>query len=326
MTKAFDARFSNIAKEIYKLAYETPAKHFKERAFQTISPYLEIDAGTWITRGDTDAHFYESDAYAYALPSGFVQQPIAMEGVANEIQTVFQTVFASPGKTFDILDILPKHEWLNSDMYQKYCKEHSLNHSLMTVQVEPHNQVINLITYARHDESRPFSQEVKRLSEWLQPCLVEGLKINLLNGYQPNFPSAHYGVFDSFGYLIEAEDSLLKLLKHYKLMSDFKLNLNLLNDKQQHSQEFEDLIIHARAQHGLVLVEVLQTPLVDRLTERQIEICRLLITGKTNKEIAKVLHLSPNTIHNHLKRIFQLLNVSSRHQAIAYLMRQENLD
>lgn len=39
--------------------------------------------------------------------------------------------------------------------------------------------------------------------------------------------------------------------------------------------------------------------------------------GKTNEEIGMILNISPNTVKNHLKKIFQKLGVSSRAQAVA---------
>jgi DNA-binding CsgD family transcriptional regulator len=40
-------------------------------------------------------------------------------------------------------------------------------------------------------------------------------------------------------------------------------------------------------------------------------------SGKTNFEIGMILSISPNTVKNHLKRIFQKLDVTCRAQAVA---------
>ena len=48
------------------------------------------------------------------------------------------------------------------------------------------------------------------------------------------------------------------------------------------------------------------------LTERELEIVRLVGTGVANKEIATALHLSPNTIKVHLRNIFTKLEAKSR--------------
>ena len=53
------------------------------------------------------------------------------------------------------------------------------------------------------------------------------------------------------------------------------------------------------------------------LSEREHEILHWVKTGKTNFEIGMILTISPNTVKNHLKRIFQKLDVSCRAQAVA---------
>jgi len=53
------------------------------------------------------------------------------------------------------------------------------------------------------------------------------------------------------------------------------------------------------------------------LTLRQQEILKWVRQGKTNHEIALIIGLSPFTVKNHLKIIFQKLDVSNRVQAAA---------
>lgn len=57
------------------------------------------------------------------------------------------------------------------------------------------------------------------------------------------------------------------------------------------------------------------------LTERELEIVRLVGTGVGNKEIAAVLHLSPNTVKVHLRNIFVKLEAQSRSEVTAIAAR-----
>ena len=52
-----------------------------------------------------------------------------------------------------------------------------------------------------------------------------------------------------------------------------------------------------------------------RLSERQLQVLRLLGEGKTNKEIAETLFRSPNTIKLHVSAILRQLKLKSRTQA-----------
>jgi DNA-binding CsgD family transcriptional regulator len=55
-----------------------------------------------------------------------------------------------------------------------------------------------------------------------------------------------------------------------------------------------------------------------RLTPRELQVLRLVVTGKTNKAIATELFLSVKTVDRHVSNIFTKLNVSSRAAATAY--------
>lgn len=52
------------------------------------------------------------------------------------------------------------------------------------------------------------------------------------------------------------------------------------------------------------------------ISEREYEVLRLLAAGRSNKEIAGQLDVSPNTVKTHVARLFEKLNVSRRTEAI----------
>lgn len=53
------------------------------------------------------------------------------------------------------------------------------------------------------------------------------------------------------------------------------------------------------------------------LTPRQVEVLRLLEQGRSTRQIADELHLSTETVRNHIRRLFQALGVNSRLEAVA---------
>lgn len=68
----------------------------------------------------------------------------------------------------------------------------------------------------------------------------------------------------------------------------------------------------------MVMEDVFKHPeeAVIQLTEREIEVLRLILEGKSSKEASIVLCCSKRTVDFHLARIYQKLDVSNRVQAM----------
>jgi DNA-binding NarL/FixJ family response regulator len=68
------------------------------------------------------------------------------------------------------------------------------------------------------------------------------------------------------------------------------------------------------------LVEQLESligqPLAEPLSERELEVLRLVASGKSNREIARELTLTHGTIKSHIHNIMQKLDASNRTEAV----------
>jgi DNA-binding NarL/FixJ family response regulator len=62
-------------------------------------------------------------------------------------------------------------------------------------------------------------------------------------------------------------------------------------------------------------------PAIAFLSPREIEILRLLASGKHNDEIATELVISPFTVRNHISKLLRKLDVENRTQAAAFAVR-----
>jgi DNA-binding NarL/FixJ family response regulator len=63
-----------------------------------------------------------------------------------------------------------------------------------------------------------------------------------------------------------------------------------------------------------------------RLTERELEVLRLVARGLNNREVAKELFISENTVKNHVRNILEKLQLHSRMEAVMYAMKEKLLD
>jgi DNA-binding NarL/FixJ family response regulator len=57
------------------------------------------------------------------------------------------------------------------------------------------------------------------------------------------------------------------------------------------------------------------------LSERELDVLRLIAEGRENAEIARVLHLSPTTVKHHVSSILDKLRVANRVQAAIHAVR-----
>ncbi len=57
------------------------------------------------------------------------------------------------------------------------------------------------------------------------------------------------------------------------------------------------------------------------LSERELDVLRLIANGKDNSEIAEALHISPKTVKNHISNILMKLQIDNRIQAAVYAVR-----
>ena len=77
----------------------------------------------------------------------------------------------------------------------------------------------------------------------------------------------------------------------------------------------------ALSQPHTLTIDLPLTPPVD-LTEREMDVIRLLAGGLTNREIALRLAVRPRTVKFHLDNIYSKLGVSTRTEAAIYAVRQ----
>ena len=63
-----------------------------------------------------------------------------------------------------------------------------------------------------------------------------------------------------------------------------------------------------------------------RLTDREMEVLRLVAQGLNNRDIAKELFISENTVKNHIRNILEKLHLHSRMEAVVYAVREKLLE
>jgi DNA-binding NarL/FixJ family response regulator len=65
----------------------------------------------------------------------------------------------------------------------------------------------------------------------------------------------------------------------------------------------------------------LEGPSFRELSEREVEILKLIAAGKRNSEIAEILFISPHTVRNHISNILAKLQIHNRIEAAAWAIK-----
>ncbi|MGF7238292.1 MAG: response regulator [Frankia sp.] len=65
-----------------------------------------------------------------------------------------------------------------------------------------------------------------------------------------------------------------------------------------------------------------RVPAATRITARELEVLRLVAEGRANRDIARRLFISENTVKNHVRNILDKLQLHSRMEAVMYAVRQ----
>ena len=63
-----------------------------------------------------------------------------------------------------------------------------------------------------------------------------------------------------------------------------------------------------------------------KLTDREMEVLRLVAKGMNNRDIAKDLYISENTVKNHIRNILEKLHLHSRMEAVVYAVREKMIE
>ncbi len=117
---------------------------------------------------------------------------------------------------------------------------------------------------------------------------------------------------------------------------DIGANGYLLKDSE--SSELKKAIISVVNGEDYIqpsLIPILNAKMIDRskdteklekLTNREIQVLKLLSIGKLNRQIAEELEISERTVKNHVSNIFKKIDVKDRTQAAVFTIRNNLID
>lgn len=139
----------------------------------------------------------------------------------------------------------------------------------------------------------------------------------LFSQYLPDSTGFETGLQQWFSEIKQDKDAKKRMSCIYSAPQK-QLQLTLLTPYQAESSISKNYLVQIKVlSQALTVEEILKY--LPQLTQREAEVSHWLILGKTNKDIAEILELSPRTVNKHLEHIFEKLYVENRTAAVAYI-------
>jgi DNA-binding NarL/FixJ family response regulator len=82
----------------------------------------------------------------------------------------------------------------------------------------------------------------------------------------------------------------------------------------------------ARRESGAEQGEPVQRVPAPKLTDREMQVLKLIARGMNNRDIAKELFISENTVKNHVRNILEKLQIHSRMEAVMVAVREKLIE
>ena len=174
-------------------------------------------------------------------------------------------------------------------------------------------------------EARNGVEALTRVSQ-LQPDVVlmdlvmpEMDGIAATSEIRQKYPNCQVLVLTSFAENQRVPDAIQAGAVGYLLKDVLKADLL----RAIHAAARGEPTLHPEAQRQLMQQMVTpQTPnLLDTLTEREMDVLRLIARGQSNKEIATELHLTEGTVKGYVSTVLAKLQVADRTQAALYAVK-----
>lgn len=313
------AAFGALLLDLYRLAREESMADFQRCVLERLSEVLSFDAAWWgMSALDRELH----SSYPFRLPPRFVE----VWSAVREHDVLADHVLAHPSVTLN----LDRKSAPMSPENAAFMDEFRLRHTLCTVLMNPTLNLTTFLSLYRHDD-RPYNESERRLKELVMPHLWAAWTSNwiaqLASAQAHSFSSAvSLAVADQKGVLHAAEPRF-SALAHLEWPEwqgpELPAVLRGSTDSGEPYCGARTLVKRIPA-CGLVLIEMRELSPLDRLTPRELRIAEQFGTGRSYKEIAAGLRVSPATVRAHLRAIYAKLAISDKTELANLLSAHSN--
>lgn len=309
------ASFSAVLLEIYRLAREESLARFHQTVLECLRPLLPFDKAWWGRAAQADDGPHEHSSFLFGLPDSYIDD---WKSIRHEDVTV-ERVHAHPGMAVVVdmgtADSPAGLRWLG--------ERHGIGELLCVIHTDPVTQLSDHLALYRAQGAVPFGAAECELLSCLMPHLASAVSVNQIRTLQALRETLveqrlALAVCDQLGLLQCAEPGFVDLL-----LTEWPHWAGPQLPPKVRPQGYDGgrLSIEARRVNDLYLLTARYRCPMEQLSARESDVARLFGEGKTYKEIARLLGMSPHTVRHHIRSIYAKLGISGK-AGIAHLLHQ----
>jgi DNA-binding CsgD family transcriptional regulator len=306
--------FSAMTLELQRLAQDKDIEHFHHAALGCINQLLPFDSAWWGRAALIEGLPEEHNSYLYKLPRSYLSDWQSI----RHIDVTVGRVHDIPGQAV----IVDMRDPSNGSGLNWLGESYGIGELLCIAYVDPQTHLSDHLTVYRAPEAPRFSDQDCRLLDNLMLHLVAAVSANQIRTLvamretltRPR--NLALAVCDQRGTLHCAERGFVDLL--LTEWTDWTGPcLPVAMDANGYEGKY--LQIEASTVGDLFLLAARSRTVLMQLSPRENDVAQGFGEGKTYKEVARDLGMSPNTVRHHIRAIYSKLGVKDKAR-IAHLL------
>ncbi|MDG1732151.1 MAG: helix-turn-helix transcriptional regulator [Thalassotalea sp.] len=308
--------------QLYRKSLSVSLEDFPTWALDLLRQVIPFDGAIWGTGHTTTKKFHTQVTLDVS------------EDIFNKllehlpINPIFEQIKQSLGSAINMSDVISDEKFYHSELYHKCFKPYDIERILSSINLDERSGIFTLLTLYRYDREHLFTAQEQQLQSRLLYHLMSCFayrqlsEISIKTGIESNQEEAHISALcDAKGiYHCVTQQFFDVLDEHMSKPSHQIFPIDSFN-KNDHFIK-KNLHFSLKKVGELFKVSIRVINQLDTLTAREKEVIEGVCQGKTFKQIAKELTLSPSTVSNHLYRIYIKLGINTRSELIELVQKK----
>lgn len=308
--------------QLYRKSLSVSLKEFPTWALDLLRQVIPFDGAIWGTGHTTTKKFHTQVTLDVS------------EDIFNKllehlpINPIIEQITQSLGSAINMSDVISDEKFYHSELYHKCFKPYEIERILSSINLDERSGIFTLLTLYRYDREHLFTPREQKLQSRLLYHLMSCFAYRQLfeisqqtateNNQDKEYISALCDVKGIYHCVTQQFFDVLD--EHMPKNSHQTFPINSFQNNNHFIQNNLHFSIKAVGELFKISIRVINQ--LDSLTSREQEVIEGVSHGKTFKQIAKELALSPSTVSNHVYRIYIKLGINTRSELIALVQKK----